>query len=148
MTIRPATQQDVPTLAAMRVQQLIDEGDTPNDDLYPRLLPYFEQALADGSLLQLVCEEEGRLIATAAVIYYLFPPSFDDLAGVTGYVANVYTHPDYRHRGLATALLTRLKEDAKARGVSLLYLRTLDDRKPLYAKNGYRDAPEWMRTET
>ncbi len=57
-------------------------------------------------------------------------------------VSKLLVHPDWRLRGIARALMTRLIDTARARGRTLITLdtRTGDKAEPLYASLGFRSA--------
>ena len=57
-----------------------------------------------------------------------------------GEIANVATHPDYRRRGLADAVIEALMEEARRRGIDALYLevrRSNTAARALYEKQGF-----------
>jgi len=55
-------------------------------------------------------------------------------------VEDLFTHPDYRHRGIATALIRHCVADARARGARevLIGARVDDTPKDMYAAMGFR----------
>jgi GNAT superfamily N-acetyltransferase len=67
---------------------------------------------------------------------------FSSLPGENGVgmVEDLFTHPDFRRRGLATSLLARAVEDARERGAGpiLIGARPDDTPKDLYARLGFR----------
>ena len=50
---------------------------------------------------------------------------------------NMYTHPDYRRRGIALHILSLLVETAQARGVTAISLEATDMGRPLYERFGF-----------
>jgi predicted GNAT family acetyltransferase len=57
-----------------------------------------------------------------------------------GQVEDLFTHPDFRHRGIATALIAHCVADARARGAGpvLITADPLDTPKQMYAAMGFR----------
>lgn len=56
-----------------------------------------------------------------------------------GYVNRLFTHPDYTHRGIATALMDRAEDWAKRkRGLARVRLAASKTGKGFYLKRGYR----------
>ncbi|MCP4230028.1 MAG: GNAT family N-acetyltransferase [bacterium] len=55
---------------------------------------------------------------------------------LTPWLASVYVSPDFRKRGVGSALVARVEEEARALGVETLYLYT-PDRESLYARLGW-----------
>ncbi|MBQ6699332.1 MAG: GNAT family N-acetyltransferase, partial [Oscillospiraceae bacterium] len=100
MNIRKAVLSDAKLLCEVRKLQLIDEGIEPDCDIDAELDSFFKKWLASKDFIQLIAEDNGKLLSTAAVIYYDLPPSFTNKIGVRGYVTNVYTVPEHRRKGL------------------------------------------------
>lgn len=144
MRTRLATEADIPLLCEIRKKQLHDEEPQPDVDMDEALFDFFSRKMRSGELLQWITEEDGELLATAALILYEFPPSFQNESGKKGYVANVYTSPKFRKRGLATALLGIIEEEAKRRGIKKLWLEASVWGKPVYEKAGFSENPHWM----
>ena len=48
------------------------------------LTDYFEKKMSDRSLVEWVAEEDERIIATGAIIFMDFPPSFTNKTGKQG----------------------------------------------------------------
>ena len=94
-------------------------------------------------MVEWVAEENGEIIATSAILFYEFPPSIDFPNGNKGYIANMYTKPEYRGRGIATALIGKLTEEAIARGITRLWLSASNDGKPVYIKCGF-EVVDWV----
>lgn len=137
MVFRKATTEDIPQLVECRIKQLIDEGQNPDKDIKEANIAYFREQFRTGQMEEWVCEDEGRIIATGAVIYQRFPPSFTNGDGLKAYIANIYTDPAYRGRGVATNMLRLLEERARARNVCELWLEASRWGRPVYEKYGF-----------
>ncbi len=144
MLIRKATAKDASLLCEVRKLQLIDEGIKPSCNIDAELSVFFKKWLESDDFIQLIAEENGKLLSTAAVIYYDLPPSFTNKIGIRGYVTNVYTVPEYRRKGLAKQLLTELLNDAKSRGIKKLWLGASKLGRPLYEKLGFIQQESYM----
>ena len=144
MIIRKAVLKDIPLLSETRKLQLIDEGIAPDCDMDSELEAFFKRQLASKDFLQLIAEEEGKLLSTAAVIYYDMPPSYTNKIGFRGYVTNVYTAPEHRRKGLSKMLLSELLKDAEKRGIKKLWLGASKDGRPLYEKLGFIQQESYM----
>ena len=144
MFIRKAATHEVPILSRLRQSQLIDEGQAPNCNIDDEVESFLRRRIEDGSLIEWVAEDNGRIVATSAIVFYDFPPSFENPHGMRGYITNMYTAPDYRGRGLAPILLDKLVDEAKARDVHIIFLAASELGKPVYRKYGFSEAPEWM----
>ena len=144
MIVRKAELKDAVLLSETRKLQLIDEGIVPDCDIDPELDAFFKKWLVSEDFLQLIAEENGKLLSTAAVIYYDLPPSYTNKIGLRGYVTNVYTSPEHRRKGLSKMLLTELLKDAEKRGIKKLWLGASKDGSPLYEKLGFIQQESYM----
>ena len=144
MHIRKATIDDLNIIVKLRKQQLIDEGSNPIIDIDHDLETFFTNVITDESLYQLLAVENEEVIATGAIIYYPFPPSYINQSGERAYVTNIYTHPNFRGRGIAQQNISLLIKDAEARDIKKIFLAASPLGKPVYKKLGFEEAPEWM----
>lgn len=147
MHYRKAVKEDIEALCRIRKQQLIDEGIEPNADIDEPLHRYFSEKFSEGSLVEWLLEDEGEIVATAAIVFMMFPPSYTNRTGMKGYITNMYTHPHYRKRGIATAMLKKLEEEAKSRGVCKLWLGASKVGRPVYQSFGFVDTGVWLDYE-
>lgn len=139
MIFRTASLEDIHEISEIRKKQIQDEGQTPDIDIDEDLRRYFEKYMKSGELIEWVAEEDGRIIATAAIMFMDFPPSFRNKTGRTGYVGNVYTADEYRGRGIAGQLLDELEQEARKRGITMLLLHASEAGRRAYLKSGYED---------
>lgn len=139
MIFRTASLEDIHEISEIRKKQIQDEGQTPDIDIDEDLRRYFEKYMKSGELIEWVAEEDGRIIATAAIMFMDFPPSFRNKTGRTGYVGNVYTADEYRGRGIAGQLLDKLEQEARKRGITKLLLHASEAGRRAYLKSGYED---------
>ena len=152
MLYRVANLSDIPTLIALRREQLIeesirDEGRFAEEfetlDVSSEMTAFFQKKMGDGSMIEWIAEDEGEIIATSAILFYEFPPSIDYPDGHKGYIANMYTKPAYRGRGIASDLIGKLIEEALKRGITRLWLSASNMGKPVYIKNGF-EVVDWL----
>ncbi len=144
MNYRRATINEIDILANLRKQQLIDEGLAPSSNIDLELHNFFHKKMEDGTLIEWVAIDKEEIIATAAIIFYDFPPNFINKSGIRGYIANVYTKPEYRGRGIATSLIDVVVEEAKARGIKKLWLGASKMGRPVYLKYGFVETDEYL----
>ena len=139
MEYRVATADDIDNLVQLR-NQLVAECGAPNRDVDAQLRAFFEKHLADGSVVEWLAIESGRIVATAAVEFHEFTPSESNKSGVRGHVTNMYTAPEYRGNGIASFLLGKLAEEAETRGTNRLWLHASEMGGPVYRKFGFKEA--------
>ena len=139
MQFRTAELSDIKQISEIRKKQIQDEGQKPTIQIDEDLHRYFEEKMQSGELIEWVAEEDGRIIATAAIVFMDFPPSFTNKTGRTGYVANVYTADEYRGKGIAATLLEKVEQEAKKRGITMMLLHASEMGRKAYVKSGYED---------
>ncbi|MBQ9058432.1 MAG: GNAT family N-acetyltransferase [Atopobiaceae bacterium] len=120
MHYRTATPADIPEMSRLRQLQLIDEGVEPTCNIEAELERWFTHAFNSESFVQWLAEDESHIVATAAIVFYDFPPVWDNPSGRKGYITNMYTSPEYRGQGIASSMLERLAQEAQAQNVSKL----------------------------
>jgi Acetyltransferases len=137
---RRAALRDAELLAELRCEMLFGgEGpETPERNQMTELTKhFFEQMLSNGTTAAFLAEEEGIPVGTGAINYFLLPPNDWCPSGITAYVGNMFVRPEFRRRGIASALLKMLLEDAKARGCERIILNPTAEGMPLYRKFGF-----------
>ena len=144
MDYRKAVISDIKTLVTFRKQQLIEEGQIPDGNIDCELSDFFEKCLTDGSLIQYVATEGGTIAATGGVHFYIYPPSYTNRTGKTAYIASMYTLPGYRGKGIATAIMHILMDEAHLRGYDRICLYASKYGRPVYAKLGFEDTRGFM----
>ncbi|EFU41155.1 acetyltransferase [Paenibacillus vortex V453] len=102
MNYRKASMDEIHQLIELRKKQLIDEGIEPYQNIDAELLSFFNHKMSDGSLIEWIVEDNEEIIATGAVMFYDFPPSYSNKSGKKAYITNMYTREDYRGQGIAT----------------------------------------------
>jgi len=144
MIYHKATSKDIDTLVKIRKKQLIDEGIKPAINIDKELFDFFHTKINDGSLVEWVVEDGEEIVATAAIIFYQFPPTYTNKTGWKGYITNMYTSDTYRKRGIATTLLEKLVAEAKSRNIKKLWLGASYLGRPVYERFGFKDTGEWL----
>ena len=68
---------DIEQLITLRCLQLQDEGQKPDVNIERELRRYFKEKMESGELVEWVAEnDDRRIIASAAVAFMDFPPTF------------------------------------------------------------------------
>ncbi len=144
MNYRKADIHDAAELAKLRKKQLTDEGGHCVDDIDKELISFFTDGLSDNTLIVWLAEEDGRIIATAGVCFFRYPPTFTNKTGKIAYITNVYTKDEYRRKGIASALLGLLMKDIENSGCGYIRLHSSLQGKRMYEKLGFTDAEGFM----
>ena len=144
MYFRLASIKDLDLLIDLRKQLLVEEGQSAHSDIDEELKIFFENELSSKQYVQWLVEENNQVIATGAIQFISFPPSYFNPQGIRGYITNMYTHAAYRKKGIAKQLLNRLIEEAERRKVHHLFLISSEMGKPLYKKVGFQENDIYM----
>jgi len=126
MTIRRATISDVATLVDLnRSTQAMHAAAEPDmfradppDDV---VAAAFRSSIETSSSLWLIAEE-GRACGYLSADFREIPESWCHIRHQVCYIAAIAVDPAFRRKGIARALLSRLKAEAAARGVQRIEL--------------------------
>ena len=139
--IESATLADVPELIELRLKYLVDDfGELTEEQRQeiPRDLDPYLRFHMGRDLMVFVAREDG-IACCAWLLLVDKPPSPRFPRGRTGVLFNVYTRPEHRRKGLASAVMRELLDDARARELDVVELHATDDGYPLYRSLGFED---------
>ena len=143
MNFQRADTEDIPQLVDMRVAYIkCDQGEVTESDLaamQTKLPEYFQKHL-NKDLIAFIAKDNGRIAATAFLLVVEKPSNPHFINGKVGEVLNVYTSDEYRHKGLATALMNDLIAYASENNLDHVDLSATEDGYPLYKKLGFKDS--------
>jgi GNAT superfamily N-acetyltransferase len=141
MIIRPGRPDDGPAfIGLVRALAEFEKLPGPTDDAAARLLDDAFGARPRYELL--VAELDGKLVAYA--IHFATYSTF--LAKPTLFLEDLFVHPEARRKGVATAMLARLRALAEERGCGRFEWMVLDwnvDAQKLYEGVGAAQLKEW-----
>ncbi|HEX5070551.1 MAG TPA: GNAT family N-acetyltransferase [Vicinamibacterales bacterium] len=140
LAIRPATAADAPALAAQRVAMFHEMGHTPvaGPEAFERQSAgAFADALERGVCCAWVADSGSALVGSVALLIYPRLPSPALAATQEGYLLNVYTVPEWRGRGVATALVATALAKARALKLARVRLHATAQGQPIYAAAGF-----------
>ena len=110
------TEDKIDTFIQMRINQLREEGATEDVDLAPALRDYYVRHMADGSFVSWLAMDGEKIVGTSGISYVEKPPYFGCPSGKIGLLSSMFTDPDYRRKGIAKELLSRVVEEARVYG--------------------------------
>jgi GNAT superfamily N-acetyltransferase len=139
VTFRVATAEDIEALADLRWQMSAEyeAGEVTREQYVAAFREAIADDLACGRYRAWLAEADGRPVACTALIWWPMPPNLDDLHRRRGYVSSVFTHPDYRSRGLARRLMEMLIAEARELHITKLLLNTSTMGRSLYESMGF-----------
>lgn len=142
MVVENANIKDVTLLTELRLEYLKeDHGKLSKSDIeiIRRDLPdYFKKNLNQNIFCYLIREKE-EIAACAFLLVVEKPMSPAFITGRTGTVLNVYTKPQFRHKGYAKEIMNKLLSDAEEKNLSVVELKATEDGYGLYQSVGFVD---------
>jgi len=137
--IRPTAPADAEVIAFHRYPGDTDAGERP---LYAA---WVATALQRGTYLGfLTVTDGGEVVSGAGLALLEWGPTRGDPQPWRARVVNVWTHPDWRRRGLARELVTHCLDAARAQGITRLSLGTSELGRALYEALGFRPSETEM----
>ncbi len=136
-----AALEDIGLLTQTRIEvlraanQLADDLDLSEVERESR--DYYQRALRDDSHIAYLVLDGERVVGSGGVSLYQVMPTYHNPSGNKAYIMNMYTHPAYRRRGIATKTLDLLVREIRKRGIAAISLEATDMGRPLYEKYGF-----------
>jgi GNAT superfamily N-acetyltransferase len=148
MDFRQVQVSDAELLAQLRIDMRRERETLPppadQQAFLEENINYFKNALAQGSYIGFIAEENGVPAGTGGICLHIHPPSYSVPNGKTACLLNMYTLPGFRGKGVAGKILSLLIEKAKENNCCKVYLNASNMGKPLYQKNGFTDVENEM----
>lgn len=137
MTVRFAGSGDAALLAALRLEFLGKSGGEESEPLALKIKEYIEKHIETGGFFAALAEEDGAAVSVAFLSVAERPPRFADSSNRVGTLYSVYTRPEYRRKGMAEAVVSKLLERAREQGIDSFDLMATKEGKYLYEKLGF-----------
>jgi GNAT superfamily N-acetyltransferase len=145
---KPADAAEVVRLRALMFEDMGRDPRVLDDSWRHRNAEYFAARLAQPSVFAAyVVDKPGQGLAATAVGWldqHLIGTT--NPTGQVGYIANMYTDPAFRRRGLGRLTLTALIEWMRSAGVKMVNLHASSDGESLYRAMGFSDPAETALT--
>lgn len=134
---RKLTEKELDTFIQMRIRQLREEGATEDIDLVPSLQDYYRRHMADGTFVSWLAMDGEKIVGTSGMSFVEKPPYFGCPSGKMGILSSMFTDPDYRRKGIAKELLTRVVNEAREYGCGTVQITASDMGVLLYTDFGF-----------
>lgn len=139
-TTRPGRPEDLPTVAAFWMAMFEEVGILNTAEFSPgwerRFVEYFTQRIAAGSAHFALAVDGGRIVGTAgAMIVDGYPSAIHGLK--FGYIFGVRVEPEFRGRGLATALTQDAAAFLRRSDCRRIRLHASTTGRPIYERLGF-----------
>lgn len=131
------TKKELDTFILMRIRQLREEGATEDIDLVPALQDYYNRHMSDGTFVSWLAMDGDRIVGTSGMSFVEKPPYFGCPSGKMGLLSSMFTDPEYRRKGIAKELLSRVVEEARAYGCGTVQITASDMGVLLYTDFGF-----------
>ena len=139
------TDNELDTFIDIRIKQLREEGATEDIDLKPALRDYYERHMADGTFVSWIALDDDKIIGTSGMSFVEKPPYFGCPNGKIGLLSSMYTSNEYRRKGIAKELLTRVVKEAENYGCGVVQITASDMGVLLYTDFGFRKNGNFMQ---
>ena len=132
------TEKELDTFIQMRINQLREEGATEAIDLVPALKDYYKRHMADGTFVSWLAMDGDKIIGTSGMSFVEKPPYFGCPSGRIGLLSSMFTNPDYRRKGIAKELLSRVVNEAREYSCGTVQITASDMGVKLYTDFGFK----------
>ncbi|MFX1304976.1 MAG: GNAT family N-acetyltransferase [Promethearchaeota archaeon] len=142
-SLRKANPNDIDKLIEFRVEFLKEVQESPSDreiEKFRKILnEFFLDKMKSNEFIAWLAESDKEVIATSGLSFLQKPPHFINMTGKFAYIMNMYTKPKWRRKGIGAALLEKLFEEIKKKGIQSVVLHTTPGGRSLYEKYGFRE---------
>lgn len=142
---RRLTEKELEEFIEMRINQLREEGAMDNIDLHPALRDYYVRHMADGTFVAWIAVDGEKIVGTSGMSFVEKPPYFGCPSGKIGLLSSMFTNQQYRRKGIAKELLTRVCEEARNYGCGVIQITASDMGVMLYTDFGFVKSGNFMQ---
>ena len=122
------------------IQEDLGDVETADLEAMREALPtYYAAYLGKDLYVYITRNDDGEIVSCAFLLIVEKPASPAFITGKTGTVLNVYTKPEFRHKGYAKKLMEMMLADAAKEKVSVIELKSTDEGYRLYQSVGFED---------
>ena len=137
ISYKKLSNDELDVFISMRIKQLREEGATEDIDLIPHLKDYYNRHMSDGTFVSWLAMDGDKIVGTSGMSFVEKPPYFSCPSGKIGLLSSMFTDPDYRRKGIAKELLSRVVEEAKNYGCGVVQITASDMGILLYTDFGF-----------
>ena len=139
------TEKELDIFIDKRIHQLREEGAKEKNDLVPALKDYYQRHMAEGTFVSWIALDGNTMIGTSGMSFVEKPPYLGCPSGKMGLLSSMYTDPDYRRKGIAKELLSRVIKDAKEYGCGTIQITASEMGVKLYTDFGFVHNENFMQ---
>lgn len=82
--------------------------------------------------------ENNKIVAIGSLCLFKRIPYEENLSGLEGYILNIYTIPQFRHKGFANIILNEIISYASSANIKRLWLNSSEQGQNIYEKRGFK----------
>ena len=146
ITLRRASIEDATTIVAHRRAMFRDQGHRDEgalDSMAEKFQPWLRSKMSSGEYLAwLASTTDNGVVAGAGLWLMDWPAHMVGFSPRRGNILNVFTEPEFRHRGLARRLMETALAWCRSNRIDLVVLHASNDGRPLYESMGFRASNE------
>ena len=139
------TETELDDFIMLRINQLREEGATEDIDLIPSLKDYYNRHMTDGTFVSWLAMDGDKIVGTSGMSFIEKPPYFGCPNGKIGLLSSMYTVKEYRRKGIAKELLTKVVNEAKEYGCGTVQITASDMGMLLYSDFGFVKNDNFMQ---
>ena len=139
------TEKELDNFIDKRIHQLREEGAKEEIDLVPALKDYYQRHMAEGTFVSWIALDGNTMIGTSGMSFVEKPPYFGCPSGKIGLLSSMYTDPDYRRKGIAKELLSRVIKDSKEYGCGTIQITASEMGVKLHTDFGFVHNENFMQ---
>jgi GNAT superfamily N-acetyltransferase len=128
IAIRRATIDDLDEFIALRLKLFRESGYLRGEEPPPELIEatriYLSENLPTERFFAWIALAEGHLIGISGLVFFQKPPTEENMTGLEAYVMNMYTLPEWRGQGVATALMQEIIKYVQSTSARRIWLHT------------------------
>ena len=138
---KKAKESDIEILVEWRMKFLKNffnkTNEEENKNLEIEIRKYLEKSLPENNYIAWLAEIKNEIVGIGAMAIYYAPPKYSVPNGKIGYILNIYTLQEARGKGIGTAILSKLIEEAKENDIHYLNLHASQDGLNIYKNAGF-----------
>lgn len=134
---RRLTENELEAFIDMRINQLREEGAKEDIDLKPALKDYYDRHMSDGTFVSWLAVDGDKIVGTSGMSFVEKPPYFGCPNGKIGLLSSMFTDKEYRRKGIAKELLSRVVNEAREYGCGTVQITASDMGVLLYTDFGF-----------
>lgn len=148
IAVQEAGVEDIDTLVEMRLKVLRTVFEIPEHEDLSELAAsnrrYYAEELETGNHIACLAYVNDELAGCAGACISNQMPSPECVNGLSAYIMNVYTEPEYRGRGIGTKTVAWLVEQIKARDITRISLQATSEGRSIYERLGFLAMDDFM----